>query len=65
MQGEKKKYEITRKSALTGKYRTMKLPVNITDLTLWLNGTHIQHAMPYLTPSEREFLLNGTHPSET
>lgn len=30
------------------------------DYRNWKSGTHIQDAMPYLTPDERELLITGT-----
>ena len=35
------------------------ITIHLVDWTRWKNGTHIQHAFPYLTPGERELL--STH----
>ena len=34
------------------------------DLIKWLHGTLIQDAMPYLSDSDREFLMSGITPDE-
>lgn len=50
---------ITRKSNLTGIERTMEIPVTQEQLDAWENGALIQHAMPGLTDSQREFIMTG------
>ena len=39
---------------------THTLTVDINDYFDWQNGKHIQDAMPYLTPAERELLISQT-----
>ena len=39
---------------------THTLTVDINDYFNWQEGTHIQDAMPYLTPAERELLISQT-----
>jgi hypothetical protein len=50
---------ITRKSALSGKTRTLDLNVEQHEIDLWTMGTVIQKAMPRLTADEREFIMTG------
>ena len=33
------------------------------DVKKWLSGTHIQDAMPYLSPDDRELLISRTCPT--
>ncbi len=39
---------------------THTMTVYIDDYFDWQEGTHIQEAMPYLTPAERELLISQT-----
>lgn len=39
---------------------THTLTVDINDYFNWQEGTHIQDAMPYLKPAERELLISQT-----
>ena len=39
---------------------THTLTVDINDYFSWQEGTHVQDAMPYLTPAERELLISQT-----
>ena len=50
---------ITRKSILTGITREMELEITPNQMKRWLQGELIQDVMPNLSPSEREFLMNG------
>jgi hypothetical protein len=51
---------ITRVSAITGKEHVRDIPVNIGDLTEWKMGLgSIQDLMPYLSDTDREFILSG------
>lgn len=50
----------TKKCGLCGD--TAKLTVPTAGLEAWRNGTHIQDAMPEITPPLRELLISGTHP---
>ena len=52
-------YTIERKSPLTGKINTMEITMNPSDYLAWENGMMIQHALPYLTADEREFIKTG------
>jgi hypothetical protein len=51
--------KITRKSPFTGKTNTLEINVTEEQLIDWQSGTLIQHAMPHLTPDEREFIMTG------
>jgi len=37
----------------------MEIDVSDAQIEHWQNGALIQHAMPQLTPDEREFLMTG------
>lgn len=50
---------ITRVSMISGKTRSINMPVTYEQIELWQNGVNIQNAMPHLTASEREFLMTG------
>lgn len=52
------------KSLFTGAVNTMTLPITEREWNSWQSGQHIQHAMPHLTPDQREFLLSGATPEE-
>lgn len=51
--------KFTRISVITGKTRTLDLPVTPDQLKAYQDGELIQRAMPHLTPSQREFILTG------
>lgn len=51
--------KITRTSPFSGITHTIDIPCTEDQLQRWSNGTHIQNAMPNLTPDEREFLMTG------
>jgi hypothetical protein len=56
---------ITRKSILTGKVRTLDIPVTQEQLDLWEDQYKlIQDVMPHLTPGQREFILTGATDEE-
>lgn len=56
---------ISKKSALTGRFHEMDIPVTKEELTKWVkSGEVIQKAFPNLTPDQREFLLSGITPEE-
>lgn len=60
---------ITRKSDLSGKENTLDLPVTEQQLQQWLGtseqpGQLIQHVMPHLSLSQREFLNSGCNDEE-
>lgn len=51
---------IKRKSAISGIERTRSIPVNLDDYMSWQAGYgNIQDLMPYLSDSDREFILSG------
>jgi hypothetical protein len=55
--------EITRKSILSGKIRTLDLDVTEEQMIRFenrrANGEYVQTIFPHLSPSDREFILNG------
>jgi len=51
---------ITRTSPISNTERTLDIPCTEEQLyDFEVNGTHIQHAMPNLSPDQREFILTG------
>lgn len=51
---------VTRKSAITGKTRTKRINVRSEDLKLYESGAvSAQDALPYLSTSDREFIICG------
>lgn len=51
---------IKRKSVITGNLNVKDIPVNPEDMANWeLGFLSIDDAMPYLTDSDREFILSG------
>jgi len=50
---------VRRCSILTGKVHARELDVTEEQLDAWHNGALIQDAMPHLSNSDREFLING------
>lgn len=55
---------VTRKSILTGIVRTRELDITEAQFEAWQNGDLIQDAMPQLSVSDREFLINGVTDTE-
>lgn len=56
---------ITRKSILTGKVRTLDIPVTQEQIDTWENSFKlIQEVMPNLTPGQREFIITGATDEE-
>jgi hypothetical protein len=56
---------IKRKSVISGIERTRSIPVNPDDYAAWQAGIgSVQELMPYLTDSDREFILSGITPDE-
>ncbi len=56
---------VTRKSVLTGKSRTRNISVDPKDLALYESGAcSMADAMPYLTSSDRDFIMVGITDSE-
>ena len=45
---------------LSGLIRTIGLPVSEDQIEKWENGTQIKEAMPYLSPTQRKFLIKTT-----
>ena len=55
---------VTRKSILTGIVRSRELDITEEQFEAWQNGALIQDAMPQLSVSDREFLINGVTDAE-
>lgn len=52
--------KISRKSSLTGVYRTRDVKVKPKDYEMWEKGyVSINDAMPYLDENDRSFILAG------
>ena len=52
--------KITKQSVISGKTRTLDIPVNPEDYISWISGySNIDEAMPYLTTEHKEFILSG------
>lgn len=50
---------IRRVSMISGVVREKEINVTEAELRAWQGGLHIQHAMPNVSPSDREFILSG------
>ena len=55
---------ITKKSMFSGTAHTMELPVTQVQLDRWQGGELIQTVFPFLSSSEREFLMTGVTAAE-
>ena len=55
---------VVRKSILTGIVRKRDLDITEAQFEAWQNGALIQDAMPQLSVSDREFLINGVTDAE-
>jgi hypothetical protein len=55
---------ITKKSMFSGTAHTMDLPVTREQLDRWKGGELIQNVFPFLSSSEREFLMTGATEAE-
>jgi len=55
---------ITKKSMFSGTAHTMELPVTQAQLERWQGGELIQKVFPFLSASEREFLMTGVTAAE-
>ena len=55
---------ITKKSMFSGTANTMDLPVTQVQLDRWQGGELIQTVFPFLSASEREFLMTGVTAAE-
>ena len=61
---------VTRRSTLTGIRHEREIPADPADYNKWsLAGPNdpnrfVQHAMPYLSDDDREFLISGITPEE-
>lgn len=51
-------------SPLTGNTNHREIPIRPADYRRWMNGTPIQHAAPYLSIDDREYLISGLMPGE-
>ena len=56
--------KVTRQSILTGIVRKRDLDITEAQFEAWQNGALIQDAMPQLSVSDREFLINGVTDEE-
>lgn len=50
---------VTRKSMVSGKERTLDLPITEEQIDLYNAGELIQRAFPNLSDDQREFILTG------
>lgn len=50
---------ITRTSPFTGITRTKDILVTEDQIARWQRGERIQNVMPYLSASDREFIMTG------
>jgi hypothetical protein len=55
---------ITRTSAVSKIERTIDIPCTEEQYFAWESGMSIQKAMPNISASDREFILNGITPDE-
>lgn len=55
---------ITRISQFSQIERTLDIPCTPEQYAAYLNGQHIQYAMPNVSESDREFILTGMVQSE-
>jgi len=55
----KQKMMFTKMSPVSKKANSLTLDVDPRDIARWQNGELIQVALPYLSASEREFLMTG------
>jgi len=55
---------IERTSPFTGKTNIRDIPVTWEQYQDWIDGMLIQHAMPNLSPDDREFIMTGITPEE-
>lgn len=55
---------IRKRSAFTGAYHTMDLPVTAEQISRWQNGELVQNVFPHLSPDQREFLMTGVTKEE-
>ena len=51
--------EVTRKSIVSGKIRTLNLPITNEQYNAWMKGFPIQKVMPHLSADDCEFLKTG------
>ena len=56
--------KITRKSPISAQITEMDINVTEEELNAWRRGVLIQHAMPNVSPEEREFIVSGITPQE-
>lgn len=61
---EKDRFNIIKRSNLSGLVRSAMIEMYPQDFKKFLNGELIQVALPYLTAEEREFILTGITPEE-
>lgn len=56
--------EVTRKSLLTGKIKTLDLDVTEQQLSEWRDGALVQDVFQHLSVDDREFIMTGITPEE-
>ena len=57
--------KISKQSSITGKVTTRDIPVNPEDYIFWMAGNvSIEDAMPYLSETDKEFILAGISKEE-
>lgn len=56
--------KITKQSLLSFKYHTLDISISEEDYNKFCNGMSIQDAAPYLSSSDREFLISGITQNE-
>ena len=56
--------KVTMTSLFTGVRRTRFLDITVSQYKDWLNGKLIQHAMPNLSTSDKEFIITGATDEE-
>lgn len=55
---------ITRVSQMSRQLNSLEVPCTQEQLDAWINGKHIQDAMPDVPPPLREFIKTGITPQE-
>ena len=41
--------------------KSYNIKMSVEDYVSWSNGALVQNAFPYLSPDQREMIINGTH----
>lgn len=62
---EKAAIIITKRSPVSGEDNTRTIYARMSDYYAWKNDNMlVQHAMPYLSAEDREFLISGCTPED-